>query len=328
MDRRVFLGTVAGSVLRGVPMHAYAQQPGKVYRIGAIFDIPPLRPEGQGWFYDRMRELGWVYGQSFLLERRIFGDQYEQIPDLAAELIRWGADVLYVPGTRSVALVQQVTHTIPIVSVAASDLVAAGFAASAARPGGNVTGVQTQTIGVGGKHLSLLKEVIPRLSRVALLNSTENPQLNVLYVREAEAAAKALNIQLRIVAIQRAEEFEAAFAASRHERAQAIILGRSAFLTTYIKPVTALALKHRLPTISDLPQLVTEGGLMAYGVSWAEMFRSAADIIDKIFRGAKAGEIPILQPTTFSLAINLKTAKALGLTIPQSLLQRADQVIE
>jgi ABC-type uncharacterized transport system substrate-binding protein len=275
-----------------------------------------------------MRELGWVYGQSFLLERRIFGDQYERIPDMAAELLRWGADVFYVPGVRSVTLVQQVTRTIPIVSVAAGDLVAAGLAASLARPGGNVTGVQTQTIQVGGKHLSLLKEVIPHLSRVTLLYSAENLQLNARYILEAEAAAKALNTQLRIVPIQRAEEFEAGFAGSRHERAQAIVLSRSAILTTYIKNVTALALKHRLPTISDLPQLVTEGGLMAYGVSWADMFRLAADIIDKIFRGAKASEIPIHQPTTFSLAINLKTAKALGLTIPPSLLQRADEVIE
>jgi putative ABC transport system substrate-binding protein len=327
MDRRVFLGTLAGSVLLGKPLTAPAQQPGKVYRIGAILDIAPLR-KGEGWFYDRMRELGWVYGQSFLLERRIFGDQYERIPDMATELIRWGADVFYVPGVRAAVLVQQVTRTIPIVSFAAHDLVAAGLAASLARPGGNVTGVQTQTVQVAGKHLSLLKEVIPRLSRVTFLTSTEAFELSGNFLREAKAAASALNIQLRSVAIQSAEEFDAAFAASRHERTQAIMLGRSAMLTTYIKLVTALALKHRLPTISDLPQLATEGGLMAYGVSWAEMIRLAADVIDKIFRGAKASEIPIHQPTTFSLAINLKTAKALGLTIPQSLLQRADQVIQ
>src|SRR5260370_18801824 len=296
MDRRVFLGALAGGLL-ATPTTAPAQQPGKVYRIGAILDIAPLR-KGEGWFYDRMRELGWVYGQSFLHERRIFGDQYERIPDMAAELIRGGADVFYVPGVRSVPLVQQVTRTLPIVSGGAGELVAAGLAASLARPGGNVTGVQTQTVQVGGKHLSILKELIPRLSRVALLYSAENLVLNAPYIREAEAAAKALNIQLRIVPIQRAEEFEAAFATARHERAQAIVLSRSAILTTYIKSVTAIALKHRLPTVSDLPQLVTEGGLMAYGVSWADMFRLVADIIDKIFRGAKASEIPILQPTT------------------------------
>jgi len=274
-----------------------------------------------------MRELGWIYGQNFLLERRIYGDRYERIPDLASELIRWGADVLYVPGARSPALVQQVTRTIPIVSVAASDLVASGLAASLARPGGNVTGVQTQTDQVGGKHLSLLKEAIPRLSRVGVLLSPEYLS-RPTYIREVEASANALNIQLRIVTIQGAEEVEAAFAAFRHERAEAIVFARSAILTTYVNAIAALALKHRLPIISDLPQLVTEGGLLAYGVSWVEMFRSVADIMDKIFRGAKASEIPIQQSTTFSLAINLKTAKALGLTIPQSLLQRADQVIE
>jgi putative ABC transport system substrate-binding protein len=326
IDRRAFIVTLAG--LLAAPLAAEGQQPGKVWRIGAIFDIPGDRPVGQGWFYDRMRELGWVYGQNFLLERRIYGDQYERIPDMASELIRWGADVLYVPGAKSAALVQQVTRTIPIVSVAATDLVAAGLAASLARPGGNVTGVQTQTTQVGSKHLSLLKEAIPRLSRVGLVISPEYLLPRNAYVQEAEAGATALNVQLRIVAIQGVEEVEAAFAAFRHERREAIVLARSATITTHIKTIVALALKHRLPTISDLPQLVTEGGLMAYGVSWPEMFRSVADIIDKIFRGAKASEIPIRQVTTFQLGINLKTAKALGLTIPPSLLQRADQVIE
>src|SRR5258708_21797048 len=145
MDRRMFRGSVAGGVLLAAPITAPAQQPGKVYRIGAIFDIPPLRPEGQGWFYDRMRELGWVYGQSFLLERRIFGDQYERIPDMAAELIRWGADVFYVPGVRSVTLVQQVTRTLPIVSVAAGQPVGAGLAAQPPRPRGHGAGLQTRT---------------------------------------------------------------------------------------------------------------------------------------------------------------------------------------
>jgi putative ABC transport system substrate-binding protein len=274
-----------------------------------------------------MRELGWVYGQNFLLERRIYGDQYERIPDLASELIRWGADVLYVPGGRGAALVQQVTRTTPIVSVAAIDLVAAGLAASLTRPGGNVTGVQTQTTQVGGKHLSLLKEAIPRLSRVGVLISPEYLPRSA-YIRETEAGANALNIKIRMVTIQGAEEVEPAFATFRHERAEAVVLARSAILTTHLKAIVALALKHRLPTVSDLPQLVTEGGLMAYGVSWVEMFRSVADIIDKLFRGAKASDIPIRQSTTFSLAVNLKTAKALGLTIPPSLLQRADQVIE
>jgi len=326
MERRTFLGVITSGLL-AAPLAAEGQQPGKVWRIGAIFDIPADRPAGQGWFYDRMRELGWVYGQNFLLERRIYGDQYERIPDMASELIRWGADVLYVPGVISAALVQQVTRTIPIVSVAATDLVAAGLAASLARPGGNVTGVQTQTTQVGSKHLSLLKEAIPRLSRVGLVIPRDSPGY-LAYVQEAEAGATALNVQLRIVAIQGVEEVEAAFAAFRHERREAIVLARSATIITHIKTIVALALKHRLPTISDLPQLVTEGGLMAYGVSWAEMFRSVGDIVDKIFRGAKASEIPIHQSTTFSLAVNLKTAKALGLTIPQSLLLRADQVIE
>ncbi len=219
MDRRVFIGTVVGTLL-AKPLAAEAQQAGKVYRIGAIFDIPPSRPDGQGAFYDRMRELGWVYGQNFLLERRIYGDQYERIPDMASELIRWGADVLYVPGGRTAALVQQVTRTIPIVSVAAIDLVAAGLAANLARPGGNVTGVQTQTAQVGGKHLALLQEAIPRLSRVGLLLSPEYPQRSS-YIREAEAGANALNIRLRIVTfreLKRSRPHLLRFAASTEKR--------------------------------------------------------------------------------------------------------------
>jgi putative ABC transport system substrate-binding protein len=328
MDRRVFLGALAGGLF-AARLAAEAQQVGKVYRIGVINEVVPPSPVGQGAFYDRMRDLGWVYGRDIVTERRIYGAQVDRIPDLAAELIRWGVDVFVVAGAKQTALVQQVTRTIPIISLGSGDLVAAGLAASLARPGGNVTGVQTQGLQFG-KHLSLLKEIIPRLSRVGLLRGASDtmPELMAAYVREAEVGAKALGIRLQVATVRGVEEFEAAFAAFRHEGAQAILVARTAIMIIYLKSITALALKYRLPTISDLPQLVTEGGLMSYGVSWDEMQRSVADIADKIFRGTKAGEIPIHQPTTFWLAINLKTAKALGLTIPPSLLQRADQVIE
>jgi putative ABC transport system substrate-binding protein len=320
---------MAGGLL-AAPLAAEAQPVGKVYRIGALTELTQTTPPGQGPFYDRMRELGWIYGRDFLTERRTFGDQIERIPDLAAELMRSGVDVFVITGAKQAALLQQVAGTIPIVSSAGGDLVAAGLVASLARPGGNITGVQTQTIQVAGKHLSLLKEIIPRLSRVGMLTSDSDlmPQLKEASVRDAEASAKALNIRLQIVTVRGAGEFEAAYAAFRREGAQALLVLRSATTMTNMKPVTTLALTYRLPTMCDIPFLVTSGGLMSYGVNWDEMTRSVADATDKIFRGVKASEIPIHQVTTFWLAINLKTAKALGLTIPPSLLQRADQVIE
>jgi ABC-type uncharacterized transport system substrate-binding protein len=328
MERRTFLAGMAGGLL-AAPLAAEAQQAGKVYRIGSILEVMPSNPVGRGPFFDRLRELGWVYGQNYLFERRVFGDQIDRIPDLAAELIRWGADVFLVTGVPQAVRVQQVTRTIPIVSYTAGDLVAAGLAASLAKPGGNVTGIQNLTVHLPGKHLSLLKEIVPRLSRAGILRSESDYPSEVFaaYIREAEADAKALRIQLHIPTVRGEVDFEAAFAAFRHEGAQAILVLRSPVVVAHLKTVAALALKHRLPAICDA-FIAESGGLMSYGVNQTELLRSIADITDKILRGVKASEIPIQQPTTFWLAINLKTAKALGLTIPPSLLQRADQVIE
>jgi putative ABC transport system substrate-binding protein len=274
-----------------------------------------------------MRELGWVYGRDYVLERRVNGGQLERIPDLAAELIRWGVDVIHVTGAAQAARVQQVTRTIPIVAVSVG-LVPAGVATSLARPGGNVTGIQTLGVQLAGKHLSLLKEVIPDFSRAGILKSDDyDPGNFAAFIQEAEASAKALKVQLQVPTVRGAGEFAAAFATFQQGRAQAILVLRSPAVFTHIKTVAALGLKHRVPTICD-SFLASEGGLMTYGVNWSEVPRLSADIPDKIFRGVKASEIPIQQPTTFWLAINLKTAEALGLTIPQSLLQRADQVIE
>jgi len=274
-----------------------------------------------------MRELGWVYGRDFVTERRAYGDQLERIPDLAVELSRKGVDVFLVQGAPQAARVQQVTQTIPIVATSA-DLVAAGRATGLARPGANVTGVQT--LGqLAGKHLSLLREVIVGFSRAGVLETPDGDQgIFAAYIQEAEASAKALNVLLQVPTVHGAGDFATAFAAFRHDRAQAILVHWTPVLVSHFKTVAALALKHRLPTISDLPDFASAGGLMTYGVNGSEVSRLVADIIDKIFRGAKASEVPIRQATTFWLAINLKTAKALGLTIPPSLLLRADQVIE
>jgi putative ABC transport system substrate-binding protein len=323
MKRRVF---IAGAVaVLAAPLAAGAQQAVKVYRIASFSAQLPTNPQGQGPFYDRMRELGWVHGQNFIVERRAYGDQIERIPDLAAELMRSGVDIFIVGGSVEARPLQQVTRTIPIVAGGAGDLVEAGLAASLARPGGKVTGVQTLMPEVASKHLALLKEITPGLSRSGVL-------IDVLrtgeYVRTAEASGKALNIRLQIVTVPRVEDFDAAFSAFRAGRAQGLLIVRSPFIIAHQKTIAALALKHRIPTISDLLGFVRDGGLVSYGFDGREASRLLAETIDQILRGAKASEVPIRQVTTFGLSITLKTAKALGLTIPPSLLQRADQVIE
>jgi len=333
VDRRAFIGTIAGSLLVA-PLAVEAQQAGKVYRLGSIVAEMPTTPPDQGPFSDRMRELGWVYGQNYVVERRAYGDQLERIPDLAAELMRSGVDIFLASGTTIARRLQQVTRTIPIVTFDAGDLVQGELAASVARPGGNVTGVQSLMPEMVGKHIALLREAIPVLSRSGVLRGggpgTNEADLRsaTRMIRNVETTANALGIRLQIVEVSRVETFNAAFSEFRAGRAQAILVLRTAFLFTHQKTVADLALKHRLPAISDIPAFATNGGLMSYGYDRREASRLFAESIDQILRGAQAGEVPIRQVTTFQLSINLKTAKALGLTIPPSLLQRADQVIE
>jgi putative ABC transport system substrate-binding protein len=327
MNRRAFLGTVAGSLLAMPPVSA-AQQGGKVYRIGTINDTESSTPKGQGPFYDRMRELGWVYGQNFVVERRAYGVQPARIPDLAAELVRWGVDVLLVGAPSEAIRVKQVTRTIPIVVTDAAVLVQPGLAASLARPGGNITGIQTLGPEVAGKLVAVLKETMPGLSRSGMLTSAAEGASYQAHIAETEKSGKALGVRLQPVPVYSVQELEAAFAAFRIERAQGVIVWRTPFTYVHMKTIADLALKFRFPTISDFPFFTREGGLLSYGYDRLEVSRWMAEITDQILRGMQVGEIPIRQVTTFQLKINLKTAKALGVTIPPSLLQRADQVIE
>jgi putative ABC transport system substrate-binding protein len=322
MDRRRFLLTSLAGVLP-VPLAVQAQQTGKVYRIGLVFSaLPPTFPN-QWPFYERMRELGWVQGRDFVAEYRVCGERYDLVPELAAELIRAGADLFVVQGGIEASRVQQVTHTIPIVTTRAGDLVAMGLAVSLARPGGNVTGIQTPRLVT--KHLSLLKDAIPRPARLGIIvHGSYGPSWRA----EVESGAKVLGVRLQIVSVETTDEFAGAFSAFHAERAQGLVVERDAFMSAHANTLASFALRHRLATISDLPQLAAQGGLMSYGYSVPDVERSAANIVDKILRGAKVSEVPVQQATTFRLVINLKTAKALGLTIPPSLLARADQVIE
>ncbi len=308
-----------------VPFPGEAQHAGRLHRVGVIGSGTPAPPPNQGSLLsERLQELGWVHGRDFIVEERSYGEQLERVSDLAAELIRTGVDIFVVEGFTEARRVQQVTHTIPIVTLRAGDIVKAGLAASLAKPGGNVTGVQTLQAELAAKQVSLLKEAMPRLSRLGVLVAGTYPAV----VDEVEAAAKTLGIAIQVESIRGGDDLARSFSAFQARRAQAVLVVRSQYLSTYLTTVVGFALKHRLPTISDNPSLARQGGLISYGFSFRETVRSAAEIVDTILRGATAGETPIRQATIFNLVINRKTAKALGITIPRTLLLRADEVID
>jgi putative ABC transport system substrate-binding protein len=335
MNRRRFL--CGGILAMTVPLTAEGQQPGKVYRIGVISSagMPGATP-GQGKFWERMRELGWIYGQNVIIEQRMFGDDGERIPALAKELLRESTDVFVVPNGTTAAGVLRVTRTTPIVVASAGDLVAAGFVNSLARPGGNVTGFQVMQTEMAGKHLALLKETIPGLSRVGALigdpgfteANLSSPGANAAWVHEIKTGATVLGLQAHVVIIEGKDDVEKAFATFKSRRTQALVLYGSNLMLSLRHTIAALALSYRLPTICSSMPYLSAGYLMSYGLDPQEIPRVIAEMVDKIFRGTRAGDIPVQQPTSFSLAINLKTARALGITIPRSLLARADQVLE
>ena len=325
MERRRFIEAIAGGFL-AAPLAAEAQQPRRVYRIALLYALPPSIG-GQSPFEERMRELGWVKGRDFVTEHRSFEGQYEREGDLAAELLRAGVDVFVVQGGYDALLVQKVTRTIPIVVTAGGDLVVSGVAANLTRPGGNVTGVQTLQPQLVGKQLSLLKDANLRLSRSAVLLHGAG-SISESIVHEAEVAAKTLGIGLQTIRVVDADELNKVFSAFHTQRTQGVVIVRDAFLSTHLQTLVDLALKFRLSTICEIASFAALGGLMSYGYNYVDAVRKATDIVDKILRGANVSEIPVQQATTFRFVINLKTAKALGLTIPPSLLARADQVIE
>jgi putative ABC transport system substrate-binding protein len=334
--RRIGLAVVLTLSLFVAPLVTEAQPAGKISRIGIITTETPTQPPGQGPLWERMQQLGWVYGQNVIAEWRASGGQNERVPELAADLMRAGVDVFVVVSAHAAQRVREVTRTLPIVVFAAGDLIEAGLAASLARPGGNVTGVQSFQVDLAAKQLSLLKEAIPRLSQAGLfihgvpseaaLRSGRSIYGGML--RELEAAAPALRVRLQIAIPRDPQEFEGTFASFQRDGAGAVVVFGSELVAIHRKTLAALALRHRLPAIYQAGAYVTDGGLMSYGPDFREHTRLLAETLDKILRGAKAGDVPIQQSTKFELVINLKTAKALGLTIPQTLLLRADQVIE
>jgi putative ABC transport system substrate-binding protein len=310
-------------VLMGAPLAAEAQPTGKVSHVGFLRfgSTPPAFIEG---FRHGLRELGYVEGQNIVIEYG-FAQSAAELPDVAAGLVRRKVDVLVASGVPSVLPAKNATSTIPVVFVAAIDPVAAGVVASLGRPGGNVTGVTVMQAVLTGKRLELLKELLPKLSRIAVLVRAASPAA-AQYVQEAEVAARTLGISLQVLTVREPRDLEGAFSAA--QGASALLQSDDAVFTAHRIQIAELALKNRLPTVSGLREVVEAGGLMAYGAHTGELHRRAATYVDKILKGAKPADLPVEQPTRFELVINLKTAKALGLAIPQSLLLRADEVIQ
>jgi putative ABC transport system substrate-binding protein len=319
---------MAGSLL-AAPVAAEAQQAGKVWRIGLLGGSPPKTPGGRrAWegFFQGLRELGYVEGQNILVEGRFYGDQTERLPALAAELVRLNVDVIVAGASPAPEAAQRATSTIPVVMATHSDPVGSGLAVSLAKPGKNVTGVSTLAPELVGKRLQLLKEAVPGISRVAMLwNPTVTSQ--ALELREAEVAARSLKVQLQVLEARAPSDFAGAFSAMTKVRASGVIILTSSMFYAERTRIAELAAQSRVPAIYSPREFAEAGGLMAYGINIHESFRRAATYVDKILKGAKPADLPIEQATKFELVINLKTAKALGLTIPPSLLGRADEVI-
>jgi putative ABC transport system substrate-binding protein len=326
MNRRTFLcGLTLGTL--ALPLTAEAQQAGKVPRIGFLFFGSPGPSRELDVFRQGLRELGYTEGQNIVIEVRFANGRVERLPELAAELVRLKPDVIVTPGTPASVAAKQATSTIPIVFAGVADAVGAGLVADFARPGGNITGLTSISAELGGKRLELLKEVAPKASRVAVLFNPAD-RSNVLVLKELQESAPALRLTLQPLGVRGPGEFEGAFVAMSRKRAHALFGAAGILTTEHRKAVVDLAAKSRIPAMWGERQFVEAGGLMSYAVNFYDQVRRAATYVDKILKGAKPGDLPVEQPTKFELVINFKTAKALGLTVPQSLLLRADEVIQ
>jgi putative ABC transport system substrate-binding protein len=326
LRRREFIALLGGAAAAW-PLAVSAQQAGKLPTIGFLGASTPLAwSQWTAAFVQRLRELGWIEGRTVAIEYRWAEGRTDRAAEIAAEFVRLKVDVIVTTATPIVMAVKQATAVIPIVFAVIADPVGSGLVASLARPGGNVTGLSIQAPDIAGKRLALLREVVPGLRRVAFMGNVDNPGVP-LELREVEAAAATLGIECATFEIQRVQDIAPAFDALRLD-VQGLYLASQEFTDFNRLRINVLALGARLPTMWSQRDLAEAGGLMSYGPNFADQWRRAAGLVDKVLRGAKPADIPVEQPTKFDLVINLTTAKALGLAIPELFLLRADEVIE
>jgi len=330
MNRRRKIIIALGASALTTPFCSFAQQQGKVWRIGFLTQRSrPLSLDSDifGAFRRGMRELAYIEGKNLVIEWRFADGKYERLPGLAVELVQLKVDVIVTQGTPDTRAAQKATTTIPIVMGNVADPIGSGFIKSLARPEGKITGLTNLTVDISSKHLEMLLSMVPKLSRVTVLVNPDN-SYHATILKNVQSAAQRSGVKVLPVEARTPQEIENAFSLMTKEKAGAVIVAGDGFLNQQQRQISELAAKHRLPSISVRKEYVEAGGLISYGQNQAEGFRRAATYVDKIFKGAKPGDLPVEQPTKFELIINRKTAKALGFTIPQSLLISADKVIE
>ena len=326
--RKLLVALGAGALAK--PLASFAQQRGKVWRVGFLaFRARPdsLETDAFGGFPRGMRELGYIEGKNLEIEWRYAEGKVERLSGLVAELVQLKVDVIVAAATPCAHAAQKATTTIPIVMVAVSDPVGSGIVKSLAHPGGNITGLTNISPDLGPKHLEMLHSMVPKLSRVAVLLNPDN-SAHVAFFKNVQAASQKTNVKAVPMRVRSPQDIEKVFSMMADEKAGAVIVAADALFTQQRRQIAELAAKYRLPSISSFREFAEDGVLMSYGPNFADASWRAATYVDKIFKGANPGDIPVEQPTKFELIINGKTAKALGLKIPQSLLIMADKMIE
>jgi putative ABC transport system substrate-binding protein len=326
-NRRKLLVTLgAGALAFAAPPGSFGQQQGKVWRVGILSPTSAsLSSPNTGAFLKGMRELGYVEGKNLVIEWRFADGKLERLPGLAAELVQLKVDIIVTAGSPAISAAQKATSTIPIVMASAGDPVGSRFVKSLARPGGNITGFSNMAGDIAAKFIDLLRSVVPKLSRVAMLTpATTYGELS----KSVQAAAQKAGVKTLVAEASTPQEIENAFSMMVREKADAVFVGSPIVFAQQHRQIAELALKYRMPSLFQDRVTVEAGGLMSYGQKLTDSYQRSATYVDKILKGAKPGDLPVEQPVSFELVVNLKTAKALGLTIPQSLLLRADEVIQ
>jgi putative ABC transport system substrate-binding protein len=329
IQNRKLVGTVALVVTFAMcGARAGAQQPAKIPRIGYLTNAPlSASAELEDAFRQALRDLGYIEGKNIIIEWRSGEQSRDRQRAIAAEFVRLKVDIIVAVGSGDIRAAKEATTTIPIIMVIGGDVIGSGFVASLARPGGNITGLATLSPEISGKQLELLKEIVPRLSHVAVVGTSSNPG-NAQMLKETELAAGAFAVQLHYLDVEGPKDIETVFRAASKGRADAVLVLPNSVLLSQRAQLADLAAKNRLPAVYGQPEYVDAGGLMFYGASITEMFRRAATYVDKILKGAKPADLPVEQPTKFEFVVNLKAAKQIGLTIPPNVLARADKVIK